>query len=111
MKTIINKGVCQICSKPARKAGTTNLDGSIRYGKYCTVCHKKVYNQIKQGRRIGYRLHKESICAWCSFIPEHLCQLDVDHIDGNRHNNDISNLQTLCANCHRLKTHKSEKGG
>jgi 5-methylcytosine-specific restriction endonuclease McrA len=31
--------------------------------------------------------------------------LDVDHIDGDRFNNDPANLQTLCANCHRLKTH------
>jgi 5-methylcytosine-specific restriction endonuclease McrA len=31
-------------------------------------------------------------------------QLDVDHIDGNHANDDPSNLQTLCANCHRLKT-------
>jgi 5-methylcytosine-specific restriction endonuclease McrA len=30
----------------------------------------------------------------------------MDHVDGNRLNNDISNLQTLCANCHRLKTHE-----
>ena len=35
----------------------------------------------------------------------HASQLDIDHIDGNHSNNDESNLQTLCANCHRLKTH------
>jgi 5-methylcytosine-specific restriction endonuclease McrA len=40
----------------------------------------------------------------CGFVPVHSCQLDVDHIDGNRNNNDLANLQTLCANCHRLKT-------
>jgi 5-methylcytosine-specific restriction endonuclease McrA len=34
----------------------------------------------------------------------HSCQLDVDHIDGDHDNNDPENLQTLCANCHRLKT-------
>jgi len=33
-----------------------------------------------------------------------MVQLDVDHIDGNKKNNDISNLMTLCANCHRYKT-------
>jgi len=30
--------------------------------------------------------------------------LDVDHIDGNRGNNDISNLQVLCVWCHAEKT-------
>ena len=43
----------------------------------------------------------------CGFIPNWLGQLDIDHIDGNKANNDKSNLMTLCANCHRLKTHKS----
>jgi len=37
-------------------------------------------------------------------MPQDICQLDVDHIDGNHKNNEINNLQTLCANCHRLKT-------
>lgn len=30
--------------------------------------------------------------------------LDVDHIDSDRNNNDISNLQVLCVWCHGLKT-------
>lgn len=47
---------------------------------------------------------KDSCCNYCGFIPLHRCQLDIDHIDGNSKNNDPSNLQTLCANCHRLKT-------
>lgn len=53
-----------------------------------------------------YIKHKKLCCESCGFIPEHPCQLDVDHIDGNHHNNDPNNLQTLCANCHRLKTAK-----
>jgi len=52
--------------------------------------------------------YKETQCARCGFVPEHPCQLDVDHIDGNNANNDPSNYQTLCANCHRLKTHKNK---
>jgi hypothetical protein len=31
-------------------------------------------------------------------------QLQVDHIDGNRDNNDISNLMTTCGNGHAEKT-------
>jgi hypothetical protein len=30
--------------------------------------------------------------------------MTVDHIDGNRYNNEMSNWQTLCHNCHILKT-------
>jgi hypothetical protein len=43
-------------------------------------------------------------CQRCGFAPEHPCQLDIDHRDGNHKNDDPTNLQTLCANCHRLKT-------
>ena len=52
-----------------------------------------------------YLKFKKLYCEKCNFIPVHLCQLDVDHIDGNHQNNNINNLQTLCANCHRLKTY------
>jgi hypothetical protein len=30
--------------------------------------------------------------------------LTLDHWDGNKHNNDQSNLKVLCANCHNEKT-------
>lgn len=67
-------------------------NGSTMYRSSCSSC-----------RRIG-RKTKGSSCELCGFIPVDLVQLDVDHIDGDRSNNDKSNLQTLCANCHRLKT-------
>lgn len=49
-----------------------------------------------------------SKCSLCGFIPEDSCQIDVDHINGNHHDNDKSNLQALCANCHRLKTKRDK---
>lgn len=54
-----------------------------------------------------YLAHKKGYCEKCGFIPQHSCQLDVDHKDGDHSNNHIDNLQTLCANCHRLKTHQN----
>jgi len=35
-------------------------------------------------------------------------QLEFDHINGDRYNNDSSNIQILCSNCHKVKT--SENG-
>jgi 5-methylcytosine-specific restriction endonuclease McrA len=51
-----------------------------------------------------YLKFKKNQCESCLFIGIDSCQLDVHHIDGNHSNNSPSNLQTLCANCHRLKT-------
>lgn len=52
-----------------------------------------------------YRQHLGPCCVVCGFVPKHPCQLDADHIDGNHANNEPGNIRTLCANCHRLKTH------
>jgi hypothetical protein len=45
-----------------------------------------------------------AVCSRCGFVPEDSCQIDLDHIDGDRNNWDTSNLRWLCANCHRLKS-------
>lgn len=43
----------------------------------------------------------------CNSIIIDTSQLDVDHINENRHDNSPENLQTLCANCHRIKTRRN----
>jgi 5-methylcytosine-specific restriction endonuclease McrA len=66
--------------------------GRKRWKSRCMAC-------MKHGQRT-----KNDHCNKCGFVAEDPIQLDVDHIDGNPSNNDPSNTQTLCANCHRLKT-------
>ena len=73
--------------------------------KFCSRRCKENNRELITQRKRPYRLHVSNKCSNCGFVPLHICQLDVDHIDGNKNNNDISNLQTLCANCHRLKTY------
>jgi hypothetical protein len=46
-------------------------------------------------KRQGYK------CAICNWNPG---VIQYDHKDGNRHNNNISNCQALCPNCHAKKT-------
>ena len=57
--------------------------------------HRKTYCENLDGR-LGFK------CTTTIVDVEY--QLEVDHIDENHDNNDISNLQTLCACCHRIKT-------
>ena len=81
------------CGSKCRFKGR-NYKGAQIYDKMCARC-----------RINDYRKHKKDHCEICGFVALIPAQLDVDHIDGDRTNNDITNLQTLCANCHRLKTH------
>ena len=104
------RGLCVKCSKNPQKA---KPGGKFR--ALCSLCDKKENSpesklkslkKYTDRKRRPYRKHVKSRCEKCGFEPEHICQLDVDHIDGDHSNNDPLNLQTLCANCHRLKTFK-----
>lgn len=91
----------------------THKSGVKRWRPVCGRCHlasygakkldegitavKKTYCQNKDGR-LGYT------CS--AFIP-YPGVLELDHIDGNRENNIIENVQTLCKNCHSYKSHKN----
>lgn len=89
-------GICQLCGKNPRTPyiglGPTGKP-KTGWKPLCNSCYKR-----------PYRKHKDDHCHICGFVAENQIQLDIDHIDGNHENNDESNLQTLCANCHRLKT-------
>ena len=107
-------GKCADCGiRPRRNAGYYR-DGTRKYSRYCNSCKKKRYckgtSTTRKRLAKSYRKRRREvlvgdlICARCGFIPEGICQMDVDHIDGNSANDVPENRQTLCANCHRLKT-------
>lgn len=81
------------CGRLAASKGY-NSRGKRVWGNKCEWCRYHVY-----------RHYKKDNCELCGFVPIHPSQLDVDHIDANHNNNNPDNLMTLCANCHRLKTH------
>lgn len=82
-------GICAVC-------GPTRLKKKQR--GYWSCRTKSNNNRVKLVQ------HKKLYCEACGFVAIHRSQLDIDHIDGDHNNNSLNNLQTLCANCHRLKT-------
>lgn len=44
------------------------------------------------------------ICGWAQRTIEGYLPLELDHINGDRHDNRIENLRILCPNCHSLTT-------
>jgi predicted HNH restriction endonuclease len=85
------------CGEPVEK-GKVNRLGIQLWRTGCKACNDKPWAK--------YRKH---VCERCEFIPEARCQLDVHHIDNDKTNNTADNLQTLCANCHRLVHHQDRK--
>lgn len=65
-------------------------------------CGKDVTIRSRHHDRGHYRKHLKHCCERCGFVPEHECQMDIHHRDGNKKNNVLENLATLCACCHRL---------
>jgi 5-methylcytosine-specific restriction endonuclease McrA len=71
-------------------------NGKVRWRSICYKCHLPRQRLLK------------STCKQCGFVPEHRCQLQLDHIipiKRGGHSRRI-NFQTLCANCHALKSIK-----
>lgn len=85
------------CGNLVEKLGTSKKDGQPLWGKQCRTCRG----------RYRYGVIKGSYCEECNFVAQVSSQLEIDHIDGDRQNNDKSNLKTLCCNCHALKSHLS----
>lgn len=90
-----NRGLCA-CGNKQTSAG--RYSGRQIYHRYCHTCkNNKSRNYLKKDH-----------CELCGFVAINKVQLDIDHIDGDHKNNNQDNLQTLCANCHRLKTYTNK---
>ena len=108
--------MCSLCGKAVLKH-IGSLENS-KSGKYfCNRQCKELAQSIDGGlilhpphyidgrRSYRYRAFKTygKVCRVCGYSGYEK-MLDVDHIDSNRKNNRIENLQVLCVWCHMLKT-------
>jgi hypothetical protein len=90
-----------------RNCGTVKLKKKGKNGWRCWEAERE--ERLRTGtysgasRRHKSGAHKTDSCERCGFTAKHRSQLDVHHRDHNNLNNDLSNLETICANCHRLE--------
>lgn len=70
---------------------------------YCEACKGVCFEQAVKGYIEQYGDDTSSLG---DFIEDWKTTLQVDHIDGNRYNNDPSNHATVCPNVHMLKTQR-----
>lgn len=81
------------CGTPVEQKGKTK-NGFAIWASGCTNC------------KYHARKNKKDYCEKCGGTEK----LELDHIDGNRSNNNINNLMTLCSKCHWDKTLKHKEG-
>lgn len=53
-------------------------------------------------------LHEEPLCRFCKTKGVIVAAEEVDHIDGDSHNNERDNLRPLCRLCHLQRTAKDQ---
>lgn len=76
-----------------------------------------VKNSTYQSFKLKNRLFKEGLkermcemCGWAKHTVDGYLPLELDHINGDRHDNRLENLRVLCPNCHSLQpTHRGRK--
>lgn len=84
------------CSNSCKYKAASSLDNAYMTGPKV----KSMGDTTYRNRAFNFLDKKCSCCNYSEYIE----LLDVDHIDGDRKNNDIVNLQILCVKCHALKT-------
>lgn len=90
-------------------------DGPVNIKVYgntyrCEVAYLDHQGAMKRERKgtqgYAWKSLKTDTCATCGFVAVDKVQMDLDHINGDRTDHRPENSQTLCSNCHRLKTHR-----
>lgn len=103
IKVDYNEICCAYCNtifKPNRKDKIYCKDSCQ---KLASVKRQPDWRLKRQLKKAKYRKGMGVSCERCGFVAVHPAQLDVHHKDLNHSNNEKENLETLCANCHRLE--------
>ena len=103
-ESIVETNKCSIvdCNNPKDNSGNG------KYHKLCASHHKAKYKMAEW----EYKIYRKEFCEnidsrlgfKCTATIIMDAQLTIDHKDGHNDNNQPINLQTLCFNCHAVKT-------
>tara|TARA_B110000211_G_scaffold15214_1_gene15879 strand:- start:1748 stop:2191 length:444 start_codon:yes stop_codon:yes gene_type:complete len=124
---LLKEGIAQRTARKTRcsQEGCNNFLTPYQGPGSDTLCRDHQKNLAEYGGlatiKKEYSQHRDTHCSHCGYTPltdprvqeiEDLkvrnrlvrTLLTVDHMDGNHSNNSPENLQTLCPNCHAIKT-------
>ncbi len=94
--------------EPLKEFAKKALDFLVIYAQAEAAKKKKPGN-----RKAFLKSVKQAVLARqlkrCNFCRRCFPDLEFHHKDGNHSNNDISNCEALCPNCHARKTKRSKR--
>lgn len=91
--------------------GLTGI-GKIRIATKDILVKESYFQSYKLKKRLfidGLKLPNCELCGWAEKAVDGRIPLELDHINGDRHDNRLENLRILCPNCHSLQpTHRGK---
>lgn len=96
--------ICSICGPVKIKAkgrGTRTCYNKFRENKRAWYKTDGGKTYVRR-HAVSYRKFVKPVCEICGFKAFDVCLMDGHHKDGNRKNNSVDNIQSLCPMCHRM---------
>lgn len=86
--------------------------GKVKIPLERILTKNSTYQSYKLKQRLFTCRLKQPICEECGWeqvTPDGRIPVELDHINGDSHDNRLENLRILCPNCHSLKpTHRGK---